>query len=109
MAEYGSKYYVGLDLGTSSVGWALTDEHYNLRRLKGKDAWGARLFDEANPSVERRNHRTARRRAQREKARIGLLQEFFADEINKVDPGFYLRLEESKYHKEDRTESNKQK
>lgn len=109
MKMYGEKYYVGLDMGTNSVGWALTDEHYNLRRVKGKDAWGARLFDEANSSVERRGHRTARRRRQREKARIGLLKDYFAEEINKVDPGFYLRLEESKYHKEDRSQDNQQK
>lgn len=24
------KYYVGLDLGTSSVGWAVTDDKYQL-------------------------------------------------------------------------------
>ena len=43
-----NKYYVGIDLGTSSVGWAATDENYNFLRLKGKTAWGARLFDGAN-------------------------------------------------------------
>ncbi|MDY6324428.1 MAG: hypothetical protein SPL99_05120 [Catonella sp.] len=31
------KYFVGLDMGTSSVGWAVTDEHYHLLRRKGKD------------------------------------------------------------------------
>lgn len=109
MGKYGEKFYLGLDLGTNSVGWALTDENYNLRRAKGKDTWGVRLFDEANPSAERRGHRAARRRSQREKARIALLKDYFADEINKVDPGFYVRLEESKYHKEDRSEENDQK
>lgn len=107
--EYGEKYYLGLDMGTSSVGWAVTDENYRLRRAKGKDLWGSRLFDEANSSVERRSHRTGRRRAQREKARIGLLTEYFADEISKVDPGFLIRLQESKYHFEDRCEENQQK
>ena len=24
------KYYLGLDIGTNSVGWAVTDENYNL-------------------------------------------------------------------------------
>ena len=23
-------YYLGLDMGTNSVGWAVTDQHYNL-------------------------------------------------------------------------------
>lgn len=109
MKNYGEKYYVGLDLGTSSVGWALTDENYNIRRAKGKDTWGVRLFDEAKTSAERRGYRTSRRRLSREKARIGLLKELFADEINKVDPGFYHRLEESKLHREDRSEDNNQK
>lgn len=30
------KYYLGLDMGTDSVGWAVTDEHYNIVRAKGK-------------------------------------------------------------------------
>lgn len=109
MKTFGKKYYLGLDLGTNSVGWALTDENYNLRRIKGKDAWGARLFDEAKTSVERRTHRSSRRRSQREKAREGYLREVFAKEIEKVDPAFYQRLEESKYHFDDRSENNRQK
>lgn len=109
MHNYGEKNYLGLDLGTSSVGWAVTDENYNLRRAKGKDLWGARLFDEAQPSVERRTHRTSRRRAQREKARISMLRGYFEKEINKIDAGFFVRLEESKYHFEDRSENNQQR
>jgi len=31
------RYFMGLDMGTSSVGWAVTDEHYQLLRRKGKD------------------------------------------------------------------------
>lgn len=34
------RYFMGLDMGTSSVGWAVTDEHYQLLRRKGKDMWG---------------------------------------------------------------------
>ncbi len=109
MAVYGEKYYLGLDMGTNSVGWALTDEHYNLRRAKGKDLWGCRLFGSAETSAKRRSFRCARRRIQRERARIGTLMSYFADEIDKVDPGFYQRLKESKYHLEDRSEENQQK
>ena len=54
------KYYIGLDIGTNSVGWAVTDEEYNLLRAKGKDLWGVRLFDKAETSAERRSHRTAK-------------------------------------------------
>lgn len=101
-------YYIGLDMGTSSVGWAVTDENYNLLRAKGKDLWGVRLFEEAETSVERRVNRIARRRRQREKARIGLLKDYFSDEINRIDPGFYQRCEESKFYMEDRSTDNRQ-
>ena len=37
------KYYIGLDIGTDSTGWAATDESYNFLRLKGKTAFGSRL------------------------------------------------------------------
>ncbi len=102
-------YYIGLDMGTNSVGWAVTDENYRILRGKGKDMWGVRLFDEASTAADRRTYRVARRRRQRETARIGLLKEYFADAIDAVDPGFYHRLEESKYYLEDRDAANQQK
>lgn len=101
--ECEKEYFVGLDMGTSSCGWAVTDTNYNLLRAKGKDMWGVRLFSEADTSADRRMHRVARRRLQREKARIGYLKELFAEEIEKVDVGFYQRLDESKYHLEDKS------
>lgn len=30
------KYYLGFDIGTNSVGWAVTDENYNLCKFKKK-------------------------------------------------------------------------
>ena len=95
-------YFIGLDMGTSSVGWAVTDTEYNLMRAKGKDMWGVRLFNEASTSADRRSHRTARRNLNRKKVREGILREIFSQEIYKVDPGFYERLKESKYYLEDR-------
>ena len=68
-------YYLGLDVGTNSVGWAVTDEEYNLARLCGKDAWGVRLMDEGQTSAARRLYRTNRRRMQRKKWRLSLLRE----------------------------------
>lgn len=100
----GKEYYLGLDMGTSSVGWAVTDPNYNLLRAKGKDLWGVRLFKEANTSAERRAFRTSRRRLQRERARIGFLKELFAQEIDKIDPGFFQRLEDSKFYIDDKKE-----
>lgn len=42
-------YYIGLDIGTNSVGWAATDTDYNLLRAKGKDMWGVRLLTRERP------------------------------------------------------------
>lgn len=106
MVNNSKDYYVGLDLGTSSVGWAVTDTSYKILRAKGKDMWGARMFDEASTAAERRSSRISRRRREREKKRIAILQELFEEEIKKVDPGFFHRLEESKFWLEDRTGDN---
>ena len=96
------KYYLGLDMGTNSVGWAVTDPNYNLLKAKGKDLWGIREFNEASTAVERRTHRISRRRRQREQVRIGLLKDYFHDTIGEVDPDFFQRLANSKYHLEDK-------
>lgn len=96
------EYFLGLDLGTNSVGWAVTDERYKLQRFNKKDMWGSRLFEEAKTANDRRVHRSNRRRLDRHKKRIGLLQELFAEEIFKVDPTFFMRLKESKFHLEDK-------
>lgn len=90
-------YYVGLDLGTNSIGWAATDENYNFLRLKGKTAFGSRLFSEANDSKKRRVFRSNRRRMQRRKNRVYLLNYLFAEELNKIDKTFLLRLSNSAY------------
>lgn len=95
-------YYLGLDLGTDSVGWAVTDTNYNLLRAKGKDLWGIREFNEALVAADRRSHRVNRRRRQRELVRIGLLKGYFSDALQSVDPLFLIRLQESMFHKEDK-------
>lgn len=97
------EYYVGLDLGTNSVGWAVTDEKYNVLKFRGHRMWGSRLFEEGKTAEDRRTHRAARRRLQRRKNRLNILKELFADEINKVDSTFFRRLDESKYYLEDKT------
>ncbi len=55
-------YFIGLDAGTDSIGWAVTDTSYRLLRDHGTDYWGSYLFDEAQTAVDRRQKRTARRR-----------------------------------------------
>ena len=85
------KYYLGLDIGTDSIGWAVTDEEYNLLKKRG-DLWGTYLFDKANTAEERRKSRTARRRVARTRQRLNLLQELFSEEVAKVDFAFFQRL-----------------
>lgn len=99
-------YYVGLDVGTESSGWAVTDEKYNLKKCNGKQMWGARLFSEAKDAQERRSARTGRRRLERQKARLGYLEMLFNNEISKVDPTFFRRMHESNLYPEDRTDGS---
>lgn len=100
------EYYLGLDMGTGSVGWAVTDSEYHVLRKHGKALWGVRLFESASTAEERRMFRTSRRRLDRRNWRIEILQEIFAEEISKKDPGFFLRMKESKYYPEDKRDIN---
>lgn len=94
--------YVGLDIGTNSIGWAVTDEEYNLMRLRGKTAWGSRIFSSAESKKTTRLLRENRRRLKRRRYRISLLQELFAVEIAKIDSTFFLRLDNASYLLEDK-------
>lgn len=98
------EYYIGNDMGTESIGWAVTDCDYNIQKFNGKHMWGIRLFEAADTAEQRRVYRTGSRRLKRRKQRIDLLQELFAEEIAKVDMGFYQRLKDSKYYIEDKNE-----
>ena len=95
-------YFIGLDIGTDSVGWAVTDTDYRIQKKNGKALWGVRLFDAAQTAAERRGYRVARRRLERRKQRIEWLREQFAHEIAKVDPAFFLRVDESKFLENDK-------
>ena len=102
-------YFVGLDIGTSSVGWAVTNKSYELLKFHSHKMWGSRLFDEGESAVARRGFRSIRRRLERRKLRLKLLEELFADAMAQVDPTFFMRLRESKYHYEDKTTSHSSK
>lgn len=102
-----SNYYLGLDIGTNSVGWAVTDENYNILNFNGKKMWGIRLFDEGTTAVERRSYRAARRSRQRKIERSRLLRELFAEEVSKVDSNFFIRLRESDLYYEDKSIDSK--
>ena len=89
------KYFVGLDVGTDSVGYAVTDERYRLCRFKGEHMWGVTLFEEAQTAEARRGFRTARRRLDRRQQRLHLLSELFAEEIGRIDEKFFWRIQNS--------------
>ena len=94
-------YYLGLDIGTDSVGYAATNPDYSLLKYRGEPMWGAMTFDEGSNAAERRGYRIARRRLDRRKQRLQLLQELFAVEIGKIDPNFFIRRKESILFPED--------
>ena len=100
----GMDYFVGLDMGDASVGWAVTDTHYNILKFNGKALWGIRLFDSAKTAAETRGFRSARRKINRTTWRLQMLQELFAPAVAKVDPGFFLRLQDSRLQVEDKRE-----
>ena len=90
-----NNYHIGLDIGTSSIGWVAMGEDGKPLRVKGKTAIGARLFREGNPAADRRMFRTTRRRLNRRKWRLKLLDEIFDPYITSVDSTFLARLKQS--------------
>lgn len=98
-------YFIGLDIGTNSVGYAVADEQYTLCKFKGEPMWGVTLFDEASSAVARRGFRSARRRLDRRQQRVRLVQALFAKEIAPIDEGFFKRIKASYLYPE--TEADK--
>lgn len=116
------KYCIGLDIGTESVGWAVINpdtfeilkgrvslRKYNLQtgevsksRNTKKPLWGVELFKAAETAEVRRNNRNTRRRYDRRRKRIKLLQNMFRDEVNKVDVDFFDKLKTSYYSPNDK-------
>ncbi|MGO2064001.1 MAG: type II CRISPR RNA-guided endonuclease Cas9, partial [Latilactobacillus curvatus] len=88
-------YNIGLDIGTSSIGWSVVDDQSKLVSVRGKYGYGVRLYDEGQTAAERRSFRTTRRRLKRRKWRLGLLREIFEPYITPVDDTFFLRQKQS--------------
>lgn len=97
-----SDYSVGLDLGTGSVGWCAVDNNGCLYSFKRKPTWGSRIYDSAVHAAVARQFRALRRRYDRRRQRLNLLQELFSEEMYHVDPDFFIRLNQSQLLKEDR-------
>lgn len=97
------KYYIGVDIGTNSVGWAVIDENGYLLNKGKHHLWGSRLFDQAQTAQNRRNYRSSRRRYNKRKERIRLLQMIMSDMVLEVDSSFFIRLEKTTFlDKEDK-------
>ena len=88
------KYFLGLDIGTDSIGFAVTDERYRIPKFKGEPVWGVHLFDPVNENSVRRGFRTSRRRLDRRQQRVSLVQELLCKAVVEVDPDYYIRKKE---------------
>ena len=95
-------YYIGLDIGTNSIGYAVVNPDYTLCRHNKEGMWGAALFDEGLKCDVRRSMRSARRRLDRRQYRVQLVSELLCNEIVKVDKKFFVKLRESALFYEDR-------
>lgn len=90
-----AKYRIGLDIGSNSVGWCVTDDNFHIVEKDNKKLWGVLMFEEQQKGNVRRQNRGNRRRTQRRRNRIIYLQDIFKPEISKVDSTFFARLDES--------------
>lgn len=100
-------YNVGLDIGTKSVGWAVTDLEGKLQKFRKKNMMGVRLFEVASTAENRRINRNTRRRYERRKLRIECLKKMFAPLILPIDKDFFARLDEAFLWREDKTIKSK--
>ena len=89
------KYSIGLDLGTSSIGWSVINRDFTITKKGGKNLWGVVVFNEGKKADSRRAKRAARRRGERRKERIRLLQNLLKADVDCVDVDFYERLKNS--------------
>jgi CRISPR-associated endonuclease Csn1 len=96
-------WYLGLDVGSNSVGWSAADTEYNILTKGGKLQCGARLFEDAHDASERRIFRSVRRRFARRKVRVDLLQELFDSVIGAKDQSFFIRMNSSSRYETDDT------
>lgn len=96
-------YNIGLDIGVGSIGWCVTDDENNILKRKNKNMWGSRTFNEASTAADRRGFRSTRRRLERRKERIKMLQSLMLDDMEKEYPNFFPILKETSNVMEDKT------
>lgn len=82
-------YNVGLDIGTSSVGYAVVDaDTGKVLVFKKKNMLGGRLFNEGETAKATRVKRSTRRRYDRRRERIKLLRCLMWEMVDEKDPDF---------------------
>ena len=69
--------------------------------------WGSRIFDEAKTAKDRRTSRSARRRLDRRKERIKILQSLIQNDMEKEFPNFFQMLKETSLTEDDKIISDK--
>lgn len=99
-------YYIGFNVGTNSVGWAVTDKEYNLLKHGGEPEWGVNAFDPAESLKKRGVLRRSRRTLNRKNARVVFTRCVFEKHIIDADPDFFLRLDASGLQPDDRSEED---
>ena len=77
-------YYIGIDMGSASLGIAATDTNYNILKINGRDMIDVHLFEEGQTAKKRRLNRSARRMLNHKKKRIRFLKEAFKDLVGKA-------------------------
>lgn len=100
-------YNIGLDIGTCSVGYCVTDEDNNIIKKGTKNMWGSNIFSEAQTAEKTRNYRASKRRIERRKERINILQSLMLEDMEKEYPNFFQRLKETANIAEDKIISDK--
>lgn len=99
ISEFDRTWYLGLDIGTNSVGFCASNSQYDILTKGNHLQCGARLFEDASDASNRRLKRSMRRRLARRKVRLQLLRDLFAPAI---DDNFFLSMDESKLLTEDK-------
>ena len=100
-------YNIGLDIGVGSVGWCVTDEDNNILKKGTKNMWGSDIFDEAQTAKATRTFRSSKRRLERRKERIKILQSLMQEDMEREYPNFFQMLKETANVEEDKTFAEK--
>lgn len=82
------QYSIGLDIGVGSVGWVCLTPDYKVLKYNNRYAMGVHEFESAKVAADRRIQRGTRRRYNRRKKRLQLLQSLFQGHMSQ-HPDFF--------------------